>query len=153
MEFELIELKRMQMQKSASKVHTRGPKVKGPKICPFTLKDRMKDLFGNDQLIRHLSRLHMVHERNEELVCGRIMPQGGLQAAEVRTMVMMVVVMMVMEMAMMLMAVSHFHQKKLQMLYLWETQNLQRKSFFPANTLTHFHPVLPIPNILHVSLR
>ena len=28
-------------------------------------------------------RLHMVHERNEELVCGPIMPQGGLQAAEV----------------------------------------------------------------------
>ena len=25
----------------------------------------------------------MVHERNEELVCGPIMPQGGLQAAEV----------------------------------------------------------------------
>ena len=24
----------------------------------------------------------MVHERNEEKVCGRIMPQGGLQAAE-----------------------------------------------------------------------
>ena len=112
MEFKLIEFKRMQMQKSASKVHTRGPKLKGPKICPFTLKDRMKDLFGNDQLIRHLSRLHMVHERNEELVCGRIMPQGGLQAAEVRTM-MMVMVMMVMLMAMMLMAVSHFHQKKL----------------------------------------
>ena len=143
------------MQKSASKVHTRGPKVKGPKICPFTLKERMKDLFANDQLIRHLSRLHMVHERNEELVCGRIMPQGGLQAAEVRTMVMMVVemmvmVMMVMEMAMMLMAVSHFHQKKLQMLYLWKTSSLQRKSF----SRNHFNTLsLPIPNILHVSLR
>ena len=40
----------------------------------------------------------MVHERNEELVCGRIMPQGGLQAAEVRMMVLMVMVMMVMVM-------------------------------------------------------
>merc|ERR550534_686761 len=30
-----------------------------------------------------LGGLHMVHERNEDLVCGRIMPQGGLQAAEV----------------------------------------------------------------------
>jgi hypothetical protein len=27
--------------------------------------------------------LHMVHERNEDKICGRIMPQGGLQAAEV----------------------------------------------------------------------
>ena len=34
-----------------------------------------------------LGGLHMVHERNEELVCGPIMPQGGLQAAEVRQLI------------------------------------------------------------------
>ena len=27
--------------------------------------------------------LHMVHEREEEQICGKVMPQGGLQAAEV----------------------------------------------------------------------
>ena len=30
-----------------------------------------------------LGGLHMVHERNAEVICGPIMPQGGLQAAEV----------------------------------------------------------------------
>lgn len=27
--------------------------------------------------------LHMVHEREDQLICGPVMPQGGLQAAEV----------------------------------------------------------------------
>ena len=27
--------------------------------------------------------LHMVHEREDKMICGPIMPQGGLQAAEV----------------------------------------------------------------------
>lgn len=27
--------------------------------------------------------LHMIHEREENLTCGRVMPQGGIQAAEV----------------------------------------------------------------------
>ena len=27
--------------------------------------------------------LHMVHERQDQLICGPVMPQGGLQAAEV----------------------------------------------------------------------
>ena len=35
---------------------------------------------SGDILIRGL---HMVHERNENKRCGRIMPQGVLQAAEV----------------------------------------------------------------------
>ena len=30
-----------------------------------------------------LGGLHMVHERHEERVCGKIMAQGGLQAMEV----------------------------------------------------------------------
>ncbi len=30
-----------------------------------------------------LGGLHMVHEREDQLICGPIMPQGGLQAAEV----------------------------------------------------------------------
>lgn len=30
-----------------------------------------------------LGGLHMIHEREENFICGPIMPQGGLQAAEV----------------------------------------------------------------------
>ena len=30
-----------------------------------------------------LGGLHMIHERQDQLICGPVMPQGGLQAAEV----------------------------------------------------------------------
>ena len=30
-----------------------------------------------------LGGLHMIHERQDQLICGPVMPQGGLQAAEI----------------------------------------------------------------------
>lgn len=41
---------------------------------------RVAEILNGDLVI---GGLHMVHERETELICGKVMPQGGLQAAEV----------------------------------------------------------------------
>lgn len=56
------------------------PKQVAGKHGNFTWPVRELDVTIDGDIV--LGALHMIHERSEKMICGRIMPQGGVQALE-----------------------------------------------------------------------